>query len=178
VSLAVQTAGLDPMAMAPLVREAVRSLNPNLPIYNVLTMDRVIREAGWFYQVFGTLFIVFGAAALFMATVGLYGVLSFSVSRRLREMGIRMALGASPRDVIRLIVGQGGRQLGIGLAFGVLMAFGLTRVIGFLMFEVTPQDPLVFASVVLIIASVGLLASVVPARRATLAEPVAALRTE
>lgn len=178
VSIAVQAAGMAPMAMAPLVRDAVRSLNPNLPIYNVLTMTQVFREAGWFYQVFGTLFIVFGAAALFMATVGLYGVLSFSVSRRIREMGIRMALGASPKDVVRLIVGQGGRQLGIGLAIGLVMAFGLTRAIGFIMFEVTPQDPPVFTMVVLIISSVGLLASLIPARRATLAQPVAALRTE
>lgn len=178
VSLAVRVAGTDPMAVAPQVREVVRSLNPNLPIYNVLSMTQVFRDAGWFYQVFGTLFIVFGAAALFMATVGLYGVLSFSVSRRLREMGIRMALGASPRDVIRLIVGQGGRQLAVGLVIGLVMAFGLTRVIGFIMFEVTPQDPPVFTLVVLVISSVGLLASLVPARRATLAEPVAALRTE
>jgi ABC-type antimicrobial peptide transport system permease subunit len=141
-------------------------------------MNGVIREATWFYYVFGTLFIAFGAAALFMATVGLYGVLSFSVSRRTREMGIRMALGATGRDVIRLVLQQGGKQIVVGLAVGLLLAFGVTRVIGLLMFEVTPRDPPVFTVVVLTIAAVGLLASLVPARRATRTHPTAALRYE
>lgn len=178
VSLAVQVAGGAPLAITQGVRDVVRSLNPNLPIYNVLAMEEVVSQAGWFFAVFGTLFIVFGAAALFMATVGLYGVLSFSVSRRIREMGIRMALGAGPRQVIRLVVNQGARQLTLGLGMGLLLAFGLTRVIGFLMFEVTPQDPPVFTGVTLVIASVGLLASFLPARQATRAQPSVALRAE
>jgi predicted permease len=177
-SLAVQTGTREPMTVLPAVREAVRSLNPNLPIYDVESMNGVIRQASWFYVVFGSLFIAFGAAALFMATVGLYGVLSFSVSRRMREMGIRMALGASARSVVALVVRQGGLQLAVGLLAGLLMALGLTRVIGILMFEVTPGDPLVFASVVGVIGAVGLLASFLPARRATRAEPVSALRAE
>lgn len=178
VSLAVRTAGTDPMAIAPAVREVVRTLDPNLPLYNVLSMSEVISEAGWFYQIFGTLFIVFGAAALFMATVGLYGVLSFSVSRRLREMGIRMALGASPKQVIRMVVRQGTRQLGIGLGIGLVVAYFLTKALAIIMFEVAPQDPPVLILVVLTITAVGILASLIPARRATLAQPVAALRTE
>lgn len=177
VSLALRTAG-DPLALTAAVRQAVTALNANLPIYNVDSMKGTIRQATWFYYVFGTLFIAFGAAALFMATVGLYGVLSFSVSRRTREMGIRMALGASARDVIRLILRQGGVQLGVGLVLGLALAFGVTRMIGLLMFETTPQDPPVFAVVVLVIAVVGLLASLVPARRATRAHPTAALRYE
>jgi predicted permease len=176
VSLAIQVAGVDAMAITTAVREAVTALNPNQPIYNVDRMVGVIRQETWFYYVFGTLFIVFGAAALFMATVGLYGVLSFSVSRRTREMGIRMALGASARDVIRLILRQGGGQIFVGLTVGLVMALGLTRVIGLLMFETTPQDPPVFALVILVIAGVGMLASLVPARRATRANPTAALR--
>jgi putative ABC transport system permease protein len=177
VSLAILTSG-NPMALSATVREAVRGLNPNLPIYDVDSMEGAVRQASWFYYVFGTLFIVFGAAALFMATVGLYGVLSFSVSRRMKEMGIRMALGASGQDVIRLILRQGGKQIAMGLVLGLLAAFGLTRVIGILMFEVTPRDPPVFTMVVLIIAAVGVLASLVPARRATRAEPTVALRYE
>jgi predicted permease len=177
VSLAILTTG-NPMALAGPVREAVRALNPNLPIYNADSMEEAVRQATWFYYVFGTLFIVFGAAALFMATVGLYGVLSFSVSRRMKEMGIRMALGANAQDVIRLILRQGGKQIGVGLVLGLLAAFGLTRVIGMLMFEVTPRDPPVFTTVVLVIAGVGVLASLVPARRATRAEPTVALRYE
>ncbi len=178
VSIAVQGSGPDPLALTREVRQAVQALNPNLPIYNVASMEGVIRQQSWYYYVFGTLFIVFGAAALFMATVGLYGVLAFSVSRRTREMGIRMALGASAGDVIRLILRQGGKQLAVGLAVGLLIAFGLTRVIGILMFEVTPQDPPVFTLVVLLIVAVGLLASFLPARRATAVEPVVALRAE
>ena len=177
VSLALRTSG-DPLALTPAVRQAVTALNANLPIYNVDSMRGTIRQATWFYYVFGTLFIAFGAAALFMATVGLYGVLSFSVSRRTREMGIRMALGANARDVIRLILRQGGVQLGIGLGLGLVLALGVTRVIGMLMFETTPQDPPVFTGVVVVIASVGLLASLIPARRATRAHPTAALRHE
>jgi predicted permease len=177
VSMAILTTG-NPMALAPQVREAVRSINPNLPIYNANSMEDAVRQATWFYYVFGTLFIVFGAAALFMATVGLYGVLSFSVSRRMKEMGIRMALGANAQDVIRLILRQGGKQIAVGLVLGLLAAFGLTRVIGVLMFEVAPRDPPVFTMVVLIIAGVGVLASLVPARRATRAEPTVALRYE
>ena len=178
VSIAIQAAGADPLALTAGVREVVRGLNPNLPIYNVDSLRGVIRQATWFYQVFGTLFIVFGGAALFMATVGLYGVLSFSVSRRTKEMGIRMALGASARDVIRMVMLQGGRQLAVGLSLGLVVAYGLTRVIGILMFEITPQDPPVFTTVVVIITGVGLLASLVPARRATRTQPTVALRYE
>jgi ABC-type antimicrobial peptide transport system permease subunit len=141
-------------------------------------MRGVIEQETWFYFVFGTLFIVFGAAALLMATVGLYGVLAFSVSRRIKEMGIRMALGASARDVISLIMRQGGKQLAVGLSIGLLLAFALTRVIGLLIFEVSPQDPPVFAVVMLVIAAVGLLASFIPARRATAVDPMVALRYE
>lgn len=176
--MAILASGPDAMAMTARVRETVRSLNPNLPVFEVDSMEGAIRQASWFFYVFGTLFIAFGAAALFMATVGLYGVLSFSVSRRMREMGIRMALGASARDVIRLVLRQGGKQIGIGLGLGLLAAFGLTRIIGLLMFEVTPQDPQVFTLVVVLIAAVGTLASLIPARRATRTEPTAALRHE
>jgi putative ABC transport system permease protein len=178
VSIAVQSADANPLALTAGVREAVRALNPNLPIYDVYSMKGALARDTWFYGVFGTLFIVFGAAALFMATVGLYGVLSFSVSRRTKEMGIRMALGANAGDVIRLVLAQGGKQLAIGLSLGLILAYGLTRVIGILMFEMTPQDPPVFTLVVLVIGSVGLLASLVPARRATRTQPTVALRYE
>jgi ABC-type antimicrobial peptide transport system permease subunit len=178
VSIMVESAGGDPLGLTAAVRQAVQSLNPNLPIYEVDSMKGVIRQGSWFYYVFGTLFIVFGGAALFMATVGLYGVLAFSVSRRTREMGIRMALGASGGDVTRLVVRQGVRQIVVGLLAGLVIAFGLTRVIRILMFEVKPQDPPVFGLVVLLIAGVGLLASLIPARRAVRVQPVVALRSE
>ncbi len=177
-TIVIHVSGPDAMTLTGSVREVVRSMNPNLPIFEVNSMQGAIRQESWFFYVFGTLFIAFGAAALFMATVGLYGVLSFSVSRRMKEMGIRMALGASARDVIRLVMRQGGKQIAVGLGLGLLAAYGLTRVIGILMFEVQPRDPPVFAMVVLVIAAVGMLASLVPARRATRAQPTVALRHE
>lgn len=179
MSLAVRAAGgVSAMGLTPAIRQVLRTMDPDLPMYNVLSMQGVIDQGTWFYRVFGTLFITFGAAALFMATVGLYGVLSFSVSRRLKEMGIRMALGASAQDIVRLVMRQGGRQIAIGLALGLIMAYGLTRIIGILMFEVTPQDPPVFTIVFVTIALVGFLASLVPARRATAVSPIVALRYE
>jgi ABC-type antimicrobial peptide transport system permease subunit len=179
MSLVVRAApGVSATALTPGVRATLRGIDPDLPMYNVLSMQGVIDQGTWFYRVFGTLFITFGAAALFMATVGLYGVLSFSVSRRLKEMGIRMALGASAQDIVRLVMRQGGRQIALGMALGLVMAYGLTRIIGILMFEVTPQDPPVFTIVFVTIALVGLLASLVPARRATTVSPIVALRYE
>ena len=178
VSIAMNTDRGNPLAMTREVRDVVRSLDPNLPIYQVATEQGFIDQRTWFYRVFGTIFIAFGLAALFMATVGLYGVLSFSVSRRVKEMGIRMALGATGGDVIRLVLRQGGLQILVGLSIGLVLAYGLTRVIRILMFETTPQDPPVFTIVVLVITVVGLLASLIPATRATRMNPVVALRYE
>ena len=178
MSLTVRTRGGAPLTITPDVRRAVRSVDTDLPIYSVFSMDERIKRDAWFYNVFGTLFIVFGAAALFMASVGLYGVLSFSVSRRTQEMGIRMALGATARDVIKLVLRQGLAQLGVGLAIGLAMAFGLSNIVAFIMFDVQPRDPMVFGSIVVVITLVGLLASFVPARRATRVDPMEALRYE
>ena len=166
------------LALTRPVREAVRSVHQDTPIYSVDSLQGRIDSAGWFYSVFGTLFIVFGIAALFLASVGLYGVLAFSVSRRIQEMGIRMALGAGAKDVIRLVLKQGLTQLGIGLVLGLGMAAGLSQVVGFLMFEVEPRDPTVFGGIVFLILAVGLLASFIPAKRATNVDPMVALRYE
>ena len=166
----------DPMSLAADVREAVSGLDPNLPIFNTMGLDAAINRENWFYKVFGTVFIVFGVAALFMASVGLYGVLAFSVSRRVQEMGIRMALGAASTDVLRLILRQGAFQIGIGLSIGMVMAWGVSTVVGFIMFDVDPRDPAVFATVLGTIVLVGILATWIPARRATRVDPMTALR--
>jgi len=178
VSLIIRVAGGPPLAVAPQVRRTVASLDPDLPIYWVQDMPQVIHHATWFYHVFGTLFVVFGAAALFLASVGLYGVLTFSVSRRIQEMGIRMALGASSRSVLGLIMREGALQVGIGLVFGLLLAFGVANVVQLVMFNVQGRDPGVFAAIAGVILLVGLLASAVPARRATRVDPMVALRYE
>jgi predicted permease len=166
------------LALTSDVRRAVRLADPDLPIFDIWTQADIVDRRTWFFGVFGTLFIAFGAAAMFMASVGLYGVLSFAVSRRTQEMGIRMALGADARDVVGLVARQGATQLSIGLGIGLALAFGLTRVIGLLMYRVDPQDPLVFGGVVVMIALVGVAAGFFPARRATGVDPVEALRYE
>lgn len=160
------------------LRAAVRRVDADLPIYSVFSQAEVVDRAIWFFSVFGTVFIVFGLAALFMASVGLYGVLSFAVSRRTQEMGIRMALGAASRDVISLVARQGAVQLGVGLAIGLVLAFGVTRVVAVLMYQVDPQDPMVFGGVISLILLVGMSAAFFPARRATGVNPVEALRSE
>ena len=178
MSLAALTRGGNATSITGDVRAAVRRVDPDLPVYEVFSEADVIDRQMWFYSVFGTVFIMFGLAALFMASVGLYGVLSFAVSRRTQEMGIRMALGAASRDVIGLVAKQGAAQLGLGLAIGSVLAFGVTRVVGILMYQVDPQDPMVFGGVLSLIVVVGMSAAIFPARRATSVNPVQALRSE
>ncbi len=178
VSIAIQVAGGAPLSIAPDVRAAVRAVDSDLPIYWVRDMPQVIHLETWVYNVFGSLFIVFGAAALFLASVGLYGVLSFSVSRRVQEMGLRMALGAKAKDVIQLVVREGALQLGVGLVLGLGLALAVSRVVALVMFDVEPRDPSVFAAIVLTILFVGFMASLIPALRATRVDPMVALRYE
>lgn len=173
--LAVSVAG-GPLDLTVDIRDVVRSLDPDLPIFDIRTAAEAITRGNWFYSVFGTVFIVFGIAALFMASVGLYGVLSFSVSRRVQEMGIRMALGAQARDVIRLILRQGAGHIGIGLVIGMILAWAVSRMIAFMMFQVDPRDLTVYGAVLAVICGVGFFASWVPAKRATGVDPVNALR--
>lgn len=175
--LAAPAAG-PPIALVPDIRRVSQGLDPDLPLFNVRPLREDLDRASWFYVVFGSVFIVFGIAALFMASIGLYGVLSFSVSRRVQEMGIRMALGADASNVLRLVFRQGAAQIGLGLLFGVALAWGVSRVVALIMFQVDPQDPAVFGTVLAVIAAVGLLATWVPAQRATGVDPMTALRQE
>jgi predicted permease len=168
----------EAVALAPALREAVGTIDPDVPLFELRTVDESLRRASWFYMVFGSVFIAFGLAALFMATAGLYGVLSFSVSRRTQEMGIRMALGAEGRQVVRLILRQGVMQLAVGLGIGLAMAAGLSSVVGILMYRVDPRDPAVFGGVLALVVTVGLVAALVPALRATRVDPMVALRAE
>ncbi len=177
VSLAVQTSG-PPLAMTQAVREAVASLNPDIPLYWVYSMVDAAARPTWFIRVFGTMFMIFGVIALFLASVGLYAVMSFSVSRRVREVGIRMALGAQGRDVIRMIFRQGVWQLGIGMVLGLGLAAGVAQLMQVILFQVQPRDPAIFAGVVVVLAVTGLAACLVPARRATRVDPLVALRVE
>lgn len=175
--VALRTDG-DPMTLTPAVREAVASLDPDLPIYWPMTLEAAVAEQLWFVRVFGTMFAIFGLVALFLASIGLYAVMSFSVSRRVREMGIRMALGAQRGRVIRLVFGQGAWQIGLGMGFGLLLAAGVSRLLNVILFDVQPLDPTVFAAVVFTLSVAGGLACLIPARRATQVDPAEAMRTE
>ena len=176
-SMAVQTTG-DPLAITSQVRQTVASLNPDIPIYFVYSMEEAFARPTWFIRVFGTMFMIFGLIALFLASVGLYAVMSFAVSRRVREVGIRMALGAQGRDVVRMIFGQGAWQLGLGLLLGLGLAAGVAQLLTILLFDVQPRDPSIFGSVVVVLAMAGLAACFVPARRATRVDPLVALRAD
>jgi predicted permease len=175
--VAARTAG-DPMTLAQSVREAVASLNPDLPIYWPMTLKQAIAEPLWFVRVFGTMFMIFGFVALFLASIGLYAVMSFAVSRRTREVGIRMALGATPRRVVRLIFNHGAWQLGIGLGLGLLLAAGISRLLTVILFDVEPLDPTVFGGVAAVLALTGVIACLIPAQRATRVDPADAMRAE
>jgi len=124
------------------------------------------------------LMTVFGAVALLLAAIGIFGVLSYAVSQRTREIGIRMALGARPSDVLGLVVGQGSRLVALGLVFGLALALGLTRLLSSLLFQVGSADPLTYTVLVLALAGIALLACYLPARQASLVDPMVSIRYE
>jgi len=164
--------------LAAEARRVVSGIDPNLPIYFVMPMSEVLADASWAISLFGSLFAIFGVAALFLAAVGLYGVVSFSVAQRRREMGVRMALGAETRDILGIVFRRVGWQLGIGLTIGVGLAYALSGPLRFVMFGVETTDVSVYAVVVVALAATGLLATFLPANRATRVDPVTALRPD
>ncbi len=177
VSIAVQTAG-NPMALTAPVRQAVAQLNADIPLYWVYSMDEALSRPLWYIRVFGTMFMIFGGIALFLAAIGLYAVMSFSVSRRTKEVGIRMALGAQAGQVIRMVFRQGVWQLGLGITFGLMLAAAIGQATSVILFEVQARDPQVFVGVVVVLAITGMFACLLPARRATRVDPLTALRSQ
>lgn len=176
--ITVRAAAADAAALTSAVRSAIRASDPALAIFNVRTMEELRRLGFWQFRLFGFMFGIFGAVALFLAAIGVYGVLAFSVSQRTQEIGLRMALGAQRPDVLRLIVRQGVTLALVGVVFGLLGAFGVTRVIRTLLYNVTPTDPISFGGVALFLTATAFMASYLPARRATMVDPIVALRNE
>jgi putative ABC transport system permease protein len=168
----------DPAAFANLARAAVLAVNTEIPIYKVKAMDQVVLESFWDRRFFGTLFTVFAGLALFLAAIGLYGVMAYSVRQRTQEIGVRMALGAQTGDVLRLVTGHGIRLIVLGLLIGVVFAFFLTKLLQGNLEGVSVHDPLSFGVVSGVLLIVGLLACYLPARTATQLDPVEALRYE
>ncbi len=177
MSLAVRTS-VEPASLAPSVRSLVRALDKDQPVFDIKTMDDVVSISVADRRVSMLLLSVFAGAAMLLAAVGLYGVISYTVTQRTHEIGIRMALGAQTRDVFRMVVGQGVTMALVGVLVGVAGAFVLTRVMSNMLFGVSATDPLVFVGVSLLLVFVALLACCIPARRATKVDPMVALRYE
>jgi ABC-type antimicrobial peptide transport system permease subunit len=160
------------------IRHASQQISNEIVIFGPQSMDFIIASSLARRRFSMILLVVFAALALLLASVGIYGVISYVVGQRTHEIGIRMALGANPLDILRLVLRGAGRLAGIGVAVGLVAALGLTRLMADLLYGVTPNDPLTFAAVPAILISVALLASYLPARRATKVDPVVALRYE
>ena len=168
----------DAVALTPAIRAAIRAADATLPVFSASSMEEIRRQGFWQFRLFGQMFGTFGALAVLLAIVGVYGVLSYSVSQRTQEFGVRMALGAQPRDVRRMMMRQGMILAGWGTLLGALGAIGITRVIGSLLYNVTPTDPASFAAVATLMLLVAAAAAYLPARRATAVDPMTALRSE
>ncbi len=175
--LVVRASG-DAVALTAQIRDAIHASDPVLPVFAASSMETIRRQGFWQYALFGEMFATFGVLALVLAVVGVYGVLSYSVSQRTQEFGVRMALGAEPSDVRRMMIRQGMGLAAWGIGFGVLGAFGITRLVASLLYNVTPTDPASFGAVSVLMLGVSAAAAYLPARRATMVDPMVALRDE
>lgn len=177
MSVVVRTLS-DPTALAAAIRRETQAIDPAQPVFNIKTMETVIAESVSDRRLNMVLLGVFSGLALLLAVIGIYSVMSYTVTQSTRELGIRMALGAQARDVLKLVVGQGVTLAAVGLVIGLVAAFALTRLMATLLFGVGATDPLTFASVSALLIVVALLACAIPARRATKVDPMVTLRHE
>jgi len=177
MSLVVRTAG-DPTNLSAGVRGQVKTIDKDQPVSNIRTMEQIVSNSVADRRFSMLLLGVFAAVALILAAVGIYGVMAYSVSQRTHEIGIRLALGATARDVLRLVVGQGMLLAIVGVIIGLAASFGVTRWISTMLFGVSTTDVAIFSAIPLLLAAVALVACLVPARRATKVDPIVALRCE
>lgn len=169
---------VDPLSLAATVRKTIWEIDKDQPVSNIRTMDQIASESVARQRFSMLLFAIFAGVALLLAAVGIYGVLSYSVAQRRGEFGIRMALGAQKRDVLKLTISKGLKLVLLGVVFGLVGAFALTRLMASLLFGIGATDPTTFAAISLVLVGVGLLASYIPARRATKVDPIVALRNK
>jgi len=162
--------------MAAPLRRIVAELDPNLPLYDVARQSEALEQATWAFRLFGVQFGVFGGLALFLAAVGLYGVMAFSVTQRRREMGVRMALGAERVSIVGLVLSRGGRQLLMGIGLGLVTGAAMGRPMRYVLYGVEASDPLVYLLIAVTLGVSGLLACILPARSAARADPVETMR--
>ena len=168
----------DPTSLTSVVRDEMRALEPDLPLFDIRTLDDSLAQQRWPFRIFGTLFTVFAIIALMLSAVGLYAVTAYSVSQRTQELGVRMALGALPTQVLWLVLRRGLIQLAIGLPLGIAGAFGVGKLLESLLVQTTARDPLTIVSITVLLVIVSIVACIWPARRATRLDPVSALRYE
>jgi putative ABC transport system permease protein len=177
MALVVRTA-IEPEALASSLRQEVAAIDPDIPVYGLQTMREYVAQTTEQPRMSMMLLGMFGGLALMLAVVGIYGVLSYTVTERTREIGIRMALGATRADVLRLIVGQGMALTLVGVAIGVAASLGITRFLRTLLFGVSPYDLSTFVAITALLSGVALVAAFVPGRRASNVSPTEALRYE
>lgn len=175
VRILIHTTG-SPLEVTRPVREVVRTVNPDMPVFGVSTLEQTVRSNTWPLRIFGTVFVAFGLSGLVLAAIGLYGVVAHAVSLRTQEIGVRIAMGAKRGVILRMVLKQGLAQILIGAAFGVWLALALAASLEFLLFGVSPRDPRIFALTLAILVITGILACLVPARRAASVDPMEALR--
>jgi predicted permease len=168
----------DPASLAAAVKTQLHELDPDLPMYRVLTMEQRVAESLARRRFSTILLALFAAFALALATIGIYGVMAYLVSQGTREIGIRLALGASQRGILRLVIEQGMLLAGCGIGLGLVAAFAFSRLVSSLLFDVRSTDPLTFSAIALLLLAVALLASYIPARRAARIDPMISLRYE
>ena len=176
-AIVARTSG-DPAAIVPAMRAAIRSVDRDQPITEIVTMRQVLADAVAAPRFLTILITFFGVLALTLAVVGLYGVVSYMMNQRANEIGIRMALGAQPGGVVRLMVRRGMTPVAIGLGVGIIAAALFSRLLSTLLFETSSTDPATFAVVAVVLAGASLLASYLPARRAARIDPTTTLRGE
>jgi ABC-type antimicrobial peptide transport system permease subunit len=174
----VVKAGDHAQALVAPIRTIVRRLDPSVPVADVRTMEDVVATSIAAPRFTGALLGLFALLSLALASAGVHGVLSYGVSERRQEIGVRAALGASARDIVRMVVREGAALVGAGLALGLMLAFAVTRLMRSLLHEVAPADPATYVVVAATVALTALLASAIPAQRAARVDPASALREE
>jgi predicted permease len=168
----------DPAKMTTLVREELRALDPDLPLFNIRSLDENLARQRWPFRVFGSMFAIFALIALVLSVVGIYAITAYSVTQRTQEIGVRMALGARPRDVVTLILRRTSVQVAIGLTIGLAGAFGVGQLLQRLLIQTSTRDPLTLGSIAFLMVAASTAACIIPARRAAELDPLVALRYE
>jgi len=177
-TLAIRVAIADPLPLVPAIRGIARDLDPTVPTYLVQTLDHVVEGVLWRQRLQGRVLGLFAGLAMFLALFGIYAVISYTVVQRTQELGVRLALGASRSQILRLVLAYGGRLALLGVAIGVPAALGLSGLLSGLLYGIRPTDPATFIAVSLALLAAAMLATIAPARRASDVDPLVAMRHE